>query len=382
MEERKTNEQIKREETEKIERFKQEMLPFGQLEEESKKEYVERIRKELKGPKVHSVIIQKGGTGKTTSSSNLALSLSNMGFDVLLIDSDSQASLTVLVNEFDEDVIDQDVDSLEPIGLSKLYFQLINEEPISDDLLKEVITRPKYKKYETVRVTNPETGKRMLRRESTDIEFGFDFIAGDISLADAEIFLATSKDRNVGIALTTIIQRILQYKYYDFIIVDCAPGLSTLSYSAIAASSSGIIVPLNLEVMAIAGCRNLIGMTANIQTLLKDNFGIDHYGVLGIVINEYVPRLKYQRSLDETVKRFMPVERFIATIPSKSACDSAHLMGRLYQQDSAEAKEAFDLLAKEVVERDIANNYCEPSIIGINDLGRESLKVMKEGEDE
>ena len=48
--------------------------------------------------KVIAVINQKGGVGKTTTTANLAYAFSQMGRDVLVIDYDSQASLTNYLN--------------------------------------------------------------------------------------------------------------------------------------------------------------------------------------------------------------------------------------------------------------------------------------------
>ena len=360
----------KREAAERRELVKEVLTPYRQLDTESQEEYITRIRKELGGTKVMSCIIQKGGCGKTTISSNLALSLSNMGFDVLLIDSDSQASLTVLVNEFDEESAFEGNEEIS--GLADLYSDFINEGTVKNETLKKAIVRPTYKVYDAHKEIDEETGKRVLVRDAKEVEFGFDFIAGDISLADAEIFLATRTGNTGGMALTSIIDGIKGYKQYDFIIIDCPPGLGFLSYNAIAASTAGIIIPLNLEIMAITGCKNLIGMTADIQHLIKERYNIDHYGELGIVINEYVPRSKRQRSLSEVVDKFMPVEKFETSIPSKEACDTAHYFGRLYQQDCEEAKDAFDLLSTEIIARIIRNNDRTPRIIEESDLGTES----------
>ena len=44
--------------------------------------------------KIIASLNQKGGVGKTTTIANLGYALANMGRDVLLIDFDSQASLS------------------------------------------------------------------------------------------------------------------------------------------------------------------------------------------------------------------------------------------------------------------------------------------------
>ena len=46
---------------------------------------VEEAREKLGGTKVHAVAIQKGGTGKTTITSDICYTLAKMGFKVLAI---------------------------------------------------------------------------------------------------------------------------------------------------------------------------------------------------------------------------------------------------------------------------------------------------------
>ena len=59
---------------------------------------IEEKRKALGGTKIHAFSVQKGGVGKSTLSSDVARTLAEEGYKVLLIDSDPQASLTELCN--------------------------------------------------------------------------------------------------------------------------------------------------------------------------------------------------------------------------------------------------------------------------------------------
>ena len=64
--------------------------------------------------KVHAIVIQKGGVGKSTASSDICYTLASMGFDVLGIDSDPQASLSMLSN------VDTEDDTM--YGLQDVYY--------------------------------------------------------------------------------------------------------------------------------------------------------------------------------------------------------------------------------------------------------------------
>ncbi len=55
----------------------------------------------MKNAKVISIINQKGGVGKTTTAVNYGIGLARRGKKVLLIDADSQGSLTVSLGEQD-----------------------------------------------------------------------------------------------------------------------------------------------------------------------------------------------------------------------------------------------------------------------------------------
>ena len=147
-----------------------------------------------------SVVNQKGGTGKTTSTINLAKALELHGKRILLIDMDPQGSLTYSLGVVDIDKSIADV----------LYGDA--------DLLEVIVERE-----------------------------GMDVIPPSISLADVELSLVDVEDREYR--LKYLLEKV---DGYDFVIIDCPPSLSLLTINALAVSKY-VIVPMLMEVLSLQG---------------------------------------------------------------------------------------------------------------------------------
>ena len=209
--------------------------------------------------------------------------------------------------------------------------------------------------------------------------FGFDLIPAKIELAGWDILLSTNSalGRASGISLNRIVEVIKESMDYDFIIIDTCPGLGNLVYNSIAAGIDGTIIPVNLEPLTIKGAQNLINTITEIQKLLN-SAGIIHKGVLGIVKNQYAPRLKIQQRFEGVVETFFPIPTFKTTIPTKTSCDVAHDRGRLYGEYDPKVGKKFEELAEEIVKEDI-RRASEKEVILIKDFGVEEWKKVKEG---
>jgi len=256
--------------------------------------------------KVISLVNQKGGVGKTTTSINLSSSLGHLGKKVLLIDLDPQSNCTTGLG----------VNKTE-ISLS-IYDVITNRCEISDAIIKT-----KFK--------------------------NLSFIASSIYLSGGEIELMQSSLREenfiLGDQLKNQINKIRER--YDYIIIDCPPALSILTTNALAASDS-VLIPVQCEYYALEGVVQLLNTIILTQTKINPKLDIE-----GVLLTMLDGRTLVGLEVVENVRKFFKEKVFNTIIPRLVRLVEAPSHGKpILEYDSkCRGALAYMNLAKEVIER-------------------------------
>ena len=309
--------------------------------------------------RVISVTNQKGGVGKTTTVANLGYALAQAGKDVLLIDFDTQASLTNYLNvgleENDRyygvyEMLSYQLDPYDIPGAEEL------EGSTFAQMCEKCITRPTWITKEMGEVD----GKRAV--VSVQKEFGFDLLPSSLMLSDFELWISGTQRSGGNIyRLYNLIQGILNWHKYDYVLIDCNPSLGIMAINAIVAATSGVLIPTNLDLMSTRGVGNLINVVVDIQEMLlndpeseKHRPGVQpimHMGVIGIVLNLYSERRTVDQAIQDDLERFYPFMIFKTTIPESTDAKKAVRSGVTYSQYNKKAAAAYKSLAEGIEEK-------------------------------
>ena len=182
--------------------------------------------------KVIAIANQKGGVGKTTTTSNLGIGLAKQGKKVLLIDADAQGSLTASLGIREPDRLE--------ITLATIMASIINDEEIK-----------------------PEYG--ILRHEE-----GVDFMPGNIELSGLETSLVNVMSREM--VLRTYIEQ--QKDRYDYILINCMPSLGMITINAFTSADS-ILIPVQAAYLPVKGLEQLIKTIGKVKRQINPKLEIE-----------------------------------------------------------------------------------------------------------
>ena len=236
---------------------------------------------------VISVANQKGGVGKTTTTINLAASIADRGYRVLIVDIDPQGNAT------------------SGLGIEKSEIV-----PIQDT------------------IHHTSTAK-------------LDMVPATINLSGAETELISMMARETRLksSLDAVSDQ------YDFIFIDCPPSLGQLSINAFTASDS-ILIPVQSEYYAMEGLSQLL----NTIRLVQKHFNKD-LGVEGVLLTMLDARTNLGAEVVKEVQSYFSKKVYKTIIPRITKLAEAPSYGQPITEYAPRSRGAkvYDELAKEVL---------------------------------
>ena len=194
--------------------------------------------------KIIAIANQKGGVAKTTTTHNLGAALAAAGKNVLLIDLDSQASLTISVG-------------MEPLEVPKTIVDVLKKDgaPIRECVQK--------------------------------INDRLHIVTSIIDLApmEMEMLSRASREKILDRALKPIKDS------YDYILIDCPPQLSILTINALSCAD-GVLIPVKTDYLAYRGLTQLQDSIREIQELINPDLK-----VLGVIATLYDARVSDDKDI-------------------------------------------------------------------------------------
>ena len=235
-----------------------------------------------------SVVNQKGGVGKTTTTIACATAMHHRDIRVLVIDLDSSMNTTAWC-------LGRHLEPNEASIYDSLVAQKRGAEGEADWPLADLIE---------------------------ESQLGFDYVPAnrDLSAADAELanepFLLADRLEQLDRSLREpdgdgAAAEIPAERAYDFCLIDCPPSLGTLVYVALIASS-GLIIPLGADQFSLDGLSQLLTTFRKARRVNSD------LEILGLLLNNLDHRYGLTGDLVEQLETAYGNKVFETKVPARA----------------------------------------------------------------
>ncbi len=252
--------------------------------------------------RIYTLVNQKGGVGKTTTTINLGAYLAQFGQRVLVVDLDPQANATSC------------------LGVDKLGVRGGTYEALLGDT---------------------QTASYILLNERLKLSL----LPSSPSLVGAEVELVDE------LARETRLRKALEplHDRYDYILIDCPPSLGLLTVNGLVAAQNGVIVPVQCEYLALEGLGQLTQTIERVRLAL-----FPELQVRGVALTMFDSRTNLSTDVVTEVNKHFPNQVFRSVVPRSIRLAEAPSYGlpiSQYAPGSVGAL-AYEALAKELLRGD------------------------------
>ena len=235
--------------------FDMDETPIGRAAQQAARLKNPNLNKLPRPEKCRKITIanQKGGVGKTTSTVNLAWSLSLLGMKVLVIDLDPQGNASTAL------------DAVHHVGTPSSYEVLLNEMSVDEVM------------------------------QGNDENENIFCVPATIDLAGAEINLVNEVRREYRLS-SALSDGWMEEHGFDYVFIDCPPSLGLLTINAMTAVDE-VLIPIQCEYYALEGVSQLIDNIAMIRENLNPNLHIS-----GVLLTMYDGRTRLSQNVSDDVR--------------------------------------------------------------------------------
>ena len=245
-----------------------------------------------------SILNQKGGVGKTTTTINLASYLAKQGSSVLIVDLDPQGNATSGIG------IDKN-------NLTETMYDVLFDHESAPGIIMD-----------------------------TDFD-GIQILPANTNLAGAEVQLVNVMQRELQL------KNIVDKFDHDYVLIDCPPSLGLLTINALSASDF-VLIPVQAEYYALEGLSQLLNVVERVQNTINPKLS-----VMGVLLTMFDSRNSLSEQVKVELGKHFGNTLFTTVIPRNVRLAEAPSFGKPIAEHDKWSKgaRAYKNLAKEVSQR-------------------------------